>query len=149
MNGILQFILFFNDNVFVLQGMDLSLDSAEALRELMGVATGKAYTDELGVFESGGTSTTRAPGLKRVMTDMSKEEATREALRNAAEGCPGSNRGKRMKLGPNAISRRVTEGKKATFGHQPRTQAYGRKRWKTHTGALISAENEAIISTLE
>ena len=81
---------------------------------------------------------------ERVAEEGDKANFALIALKNAGERVADGKFGKRMKLGRNAISRRITATKKATFGHQPRAQAYGRKRWRTHTEALIAAERHAM-----
>ena len=127
----------------MLQGLDLGLQSIDALRQVMEIATGLTYNTELGVFANE-RGRNRLSGLKRVMTDGEKEDAVRRTLSVAGGSGAQHARGKRIRLGPGAISRRVTQGKRATFGHQPRQQAYGRKRWKTNTEALVAAEKAAV-----
>ena len=78
------------------------------------------------------------------MTDAEKDDAVRRMLRVTGGSGMQNARGTRIRLGPGAISRRVTHGKRATFGHQPQQQAYGRKRWKTNTEALVAAEKAAV-----
>ena len=115
----------------------------EALRQLLEIATGDGYADKLIAFgephvHEGG----QAQSLSTIMQDADKEEAVRKALNSTCSGASDGRLAKRMKLGRTAISRRVTATKAATFGYQPRVQAYGRRRWKTHTGALVAAERE-------
>ena len=123
--------------------MDLSLDGVEALRQLLEVATGESYHSEVGAFGEPHDNVLRAFGLRDIMGDADKESTVRKALKTAGTVECESGRAKRMKIGHTAISRRVTASKAATFGYQPRAQAYGRRRWKTHTGALVAAEREA------
>ena len=121
-----------------MQGLDLGLDSADAQSALMEVATGEAYLNEVQGQRKAGTES------ERVAEETEKARFAHVALKNAGERVADGKVGRRMKLGRNAISRRITATKKATFGHQPRAQAYGRKRWRTHTEALIAAERNAM-----
>ena len=115
----------------------MGLESSSAMRELMEVATGRHFDENSSTFDH------RALKRSRVGASMGDQEkclAAAAALEKARNNIPESNTGRRIKVAQAAISRRVTEGKKSTFGHQPRPQAYGRKRWKTHTAALVAAE---------
>ena len=123
--------------------MGLSLNGAEALKHLLKIATGESYDSELEAFGEPHNNILRDAGLRDIMGDADKESTVRKALKTAGTVECESGRAKRMKIGHTAISRRVTASKAATFGSQPRAQAYGRRRWKTHTGALVAAEREA------
>ena len=127
----------------MLQGLDLGLQSVEALRQVMEIATGLTYNTELGVFANE-RGRNQQRDMKRSMTDAEKDDAVERTLRVAGGSGMQSARGTRMRLGPGAISRRVTQGQRATFGHRPRPQAYGRKRWMTNTEALVAAEKAAL-----
>ena len=125
-------------NTSCTQGLDLGLNSADAQSCLMEVASGECYDAEVQGKRKAGTQS------ERVAAEGVKANLAVIALKKAGERVVDGKFGKRMKLGRNAISRRITATKKATFGHQPRAQAYGRKRWRTHTEALIAAERHAI-----
>ena len=137
--------------VIVLQGLDLSIENASAMREVFEVATGEACLNELNMFGQPceGRSSNGGGGHVETIGDENKETASKKALGMAqnrfVEGAPV----KRMKLGPTAISRRVTESMVSTFGHQPRMQAYGRRRWKTVTGKLVAAERASLAACAE
>ena len=119
--------------------MDLGLERPETLRSLMEIATGEAYTNELGTF--GEPHNSRNPGsTMTIPNDDFKEAAARKAMSTAGSVFRDGMPVKRMRLGPTAISRRVTETTRSTFGHQNRKQAYGRRRWMTSTGVLLAAE---------
>ena len=90
----------------------------------------------------GGGQTTR---IKDDEKDMWAKKAMTSAQSATIEGRPV----KRMKLGPTAVSRRVTETARSTFGHQPRKQGFGRRRWKTDTGALVSAARASLMNSVE
>ena len=111
------------------------------MRELMEVATGEAFDEFTSDFVRGPKKRSREHGR---MGDVEKHKIAVSALESAGKEVVESTNGRRMKVAQAAISRRLTEGKKSTFGHQPRTQAYGRKRWKTHTAALLAAERMAM-----
>ena len=123
--------------------MDLSLQSKESLRQLMEVATGDSYAQELDTFGEPHEMRDTTRCAEGIVAELEKEEAAKKALQWAGGVAENGRCVKRMKVAQAAISRRVTATKKATFGHQTRTQAYGRRRWKTSTGALVVAEKVA------
>ena len=114
--------------------MGLSLNGAEALKHLLKIATGESYDSELEAFGEPHSNILRDAGLRDIMGDADKDITVRKALNTARTVECKSGRTKRMKIGHTAISRRVTATKAATFGYQPRLQAYGCRRWKTHSG---------------
>ena len=119
------------------------MNGVEALRQILEIATGDEYSDTLSAFGEPHSHEGGHLHIQRTsMQETEKEEAVRNALKSTSSGRNDGRIVKRMKLGHTAISRRVTATKAATFGYQPRAQAYGRRRWKTHTGALVAAERE-------
>ena len=123
--------------------MDLQLQSKEALRELMEIATGESYADYQELFGEPHETSQVLIRCEGIMKEDDKRKAVKRAMLSAGRIAEGGQRVKRMKVAQAAISRRVTASRKATFGHQARTQAYGQRRWKTSTGALLAAEKIA------
>ena len=129
--------------------MDLSIENASAMREIFEVATGEACLNELNMFGEPSQGRHLDEGGELIsIGDDTKESASRKAMRTAGNRFVDATPVKRMKLGPTAIRRRVTESMQSTFGHQPRMHAYGRRRWKTLTGKLVAAERASVAASL-
>ena len=123
----------------------MGLQSSQALCTLLEVCTGDSYAHDIGLFgEPTGSGTGQWKAVVKDVFDSEKESMSKRAMSRAGYPFVEGMRVKRMRLGPTAVSRRVTETARTTFGHQPRKQAYGKRRWRTDTGALIAAERASL-----
>ena len=129
--------------------MDLCLDSASTMCELIEVATGQDFKNEAHLFGHPVEGKRLSGGPSTRIGDHDKAILSKKAMTSAQSAIIEGRPVKRMKLGPTAVSRRVTETMRSTFGHQPRKQAYGRRRWKTDTGALVVAARSCIANSVE
>ena len=114
----------------------------------MEIATGDTYADDLELFGEPHEKSKFVIGCEGIKNENNKRKAVKRAMASAGRSAEGGQRVKRMKVAQAAISRRVTASRRATFGHQAWTQAYGRRRWKTSTGALLAAEKIAKMNEL-
>ena len=121
--------------------------SAESLCTLLEIGTGDCFAKEIALFgEPNERRIDEGSALVKSLFDYEKEGIAKRAMSTALNAFGDGVRVKRilMRLGPTAVSRRVTETAKSTFGHQPRKQPYGKRRWKTDTGALVAAERASL-----